>query len=383
MTIDWTKPLELMDGTPLVFADCCEQGDPEYYLAREDGELFTKEQRPANGQTDTLVVTPTGTLWIRPDATRVLVRNRAEWGGEIEVNGVRPDWLRDGDKIRWSGSAKPQWGRGGTLDHILPWPAESANWPCATFIRLPVDHPYYTATEKGFTFWPGGDSDSAPADYNGGDILFRHGGTTGGQAINWTWVSHGGPRRTEAAYDVIGYHRKPVAEVLSQTVLHSVDTYRTTTVDWTKPIEAVRKSDGKVVPVTLESPEPDKQGFYTTVECPQPSETNRDWAADGKDRCHHKKWFVRNRAAVSTVTLETLTVADAEARMLDIPTLQELGLIVEEPVDRATELTREILAAGSEAGGSPTAARKYRTGDYDRKERFIATREIVARELAA
>lgn len=367
MRIDWTKPLELMDGTPVRLAVVGEEpGAPsnpdesgDYYVVREDMEKFTRSQVPWVPSDICLICRPDGTQW-EESRDRFVIRNRAsdEWGAEIEVNGVRPDWLRDDDRVfterGWS--CKDEYTTG-----------DITNWFPGKAIRLPADHPYYTATEKGFTYWPGGDA--APADWDGGDVLLDDGEISSGYSkpsVGWKRTTK--DLKSNGIRRPIGYRRKPEASAATPTV------------DWTKPIEAVRKSDGLVVPVTFDTG-PDNIGTYHTKECPNSAETNRNWQADGRDFCSQDKWFVRNRA--DTVTLSPLTAAEAEARMLDIPTLQELGLIVAEPTDRATELTREILAAGSETVGSKIAAQKYRDGRYDEKPRFIAAREIVARELGA
>ena len=66
--------------------------------------------------------------------------------------------------------------------------------------------------------------------------------------------------------------------------------------DWTKPIEAIRESDGKVLAVTLQPGKwPNEHGEYYTAECPHPSESNYGWKADGTDLCSHRKWRIRNR----------------------------------------------------------------------------------------
>lgn len=62
-------------------------------------------------------------------------------------------------------------------------------------------------------------------------------------------------------------------------------------IDWTKPIEAFRPSDGKVVPVTLRSY---SAGAYYTNECPNESEANNGWHTDGSSLCYAKKWVIRN-----------------------------------------------------------------------------------------
>lgn len=66
-----------------------------------------------------------------------------------------------------------------------------------------------------------------------------------------------------------------------------------TKIDLDKPIEAVRKSDGRVFPVTVSSREGYDGGFYTK-ECPDSARTNCGWYADGSDMCGYNEWFVRN-----------------------------------------------------------------------------------------
>jgi hypothetical protein len=68
-------------------------------------------------------------------------------------------------------------------------------------------------------------------------------------------------------------------------------------VDWTKPIEAVRKSDGRVVPVTVKPGGPERMlgaMIYRTFEIPDDDDTNQNWHADGRDFCCLKKWYIRN-----------------------------------------------------------------------------------------
>ena len=72
-------------------------------------------------------------------------------------------------------------------------------------------------------------------------------------------------------------------------------------IDTSKPMEAVRKSDGKTVPVTLDRMGgyhgDEDDGRFLTKECPDGSETNELWNADGSDFCYYDKWFVRNVAS--------------------------------------------------------------------------------------
>ena len=71
----------------------------------------------------------------------------------------------------------------------------------------------------------------------------------------------------------------------------------TSKVDWTKPIEAVRKSDNKTFPVTFKQTTPigDNTG-YLTNEVPEKSNTNDTWYEDGRDWCANDAWYIRNTA---------------------------------------------------------------------------------------
>jgi len=66
-------------------------------------------------------------------------------------------------------------------------------------------------------------------------------------------------------------------------------------VNWTKPIEAVEKATGRVVPMELL--EKDARNFdpplYLTTHSPG-SNSNNYWKADGRDNCANDKWFIRN-----------------------------------------------------------------------------------------
>ena len=89
------------------------------------------------------------------------------------------------------------------------------------------------------------------------------------------------------------------------------------TVDWSKPIEAVEKATGRVVPVTfLEQ----VGNTWHTHECPDPNTTNRYWKFDGADQCANKAWFVRNRVAIDwtkPLELEDGTAVRIEADWFD------------------------------------------------------------------
>lgn len=83
-------------------------------------------------------------------------------GPVIKVNGM-PDWLDGEEKILAA------WGEH-WYDNVT-WVHCHASPEAITQIRLRADHPYYLATEQGFTYWPGGDS--APGDVV--EVLFRDG----------------------------------------------------------------------------------------------------------------------------------------------------------------------------------------------------------------
>jgi hypothetical protein len=61
-----------------------------------------------------------------------------EWGPAIAVDGKRPGWLGDGDRIGWTDQ------NGWTHDPDVPWLAgETTSWDDKVSIVLPVDHPHY------------------------------------------------------------------------------------------------------------------------------------------------------------------------------------------------------------------------------------------------
>ena len=112
-----------------------------------------------------------------------------EWGAEIAVNGVQPEWLRNQDDVR---DVDPSWHTNGEVRKADGW-----YWPKMKAIRLPANHSYYLATSRGFTYWPGGES--APDDWDGGDCLDCDGNMLSARNV---WDSDW-PRRT-----VIGYRKR-------------------------------------------------------------------------------------------------------------------------------------------------------------------------------
>lgn len=87
--IDWTKPLEHIDGTPLKI-DPKIRDNPDdagdYYLIREDGQSFL--DAPVQGAAPNLIVRPDGHEWLAHDSDPVLVRNRTpaiDWTQPLET----------------------------------------------------------------------------------------------------------------------------------------------------------------------------------------------------------------------------------------------------------------------------------------------------------
>lgn len=132
-----------------------------------------------------------------------------EWGEAIEVNGVRPDWLRGPEKLVWLKTF--DWLE--DTKQLCDVPAEDWAWshsdgrPNIVAIKLPDDHPYYTVQAHNakhgtnFAYWPGGDN--APEDWDGGEILSRAGSKSLGG--DWIWSRYGGPCNPG---HIIGYTRK-------------------------------------------------------------------------------------------------------------------------------------------------------------------------------
>jgi len=123
----------------------------------------------------------------------------SEWGDPIPVDGKRPEWIGIGElvDVKWRGD--PEWisecvTQGVKAQHVK-------GWGDVEEIRLPASHPYYLATSRGFTYWPGGDE--APADWDGDATLSRSGVWSPLPPIIKPW------RHMGREIDVIGYHRKP------------------------------------------------------------------------------------------------------------------------------------------------------------------------------
>jgi len=91
------------------------------------------------------------------------------------------------------------------------------------------------------------------------------------------------------------------------------------TIDWTKPIEAVREGTGETVRLTVKgraTESPGREG-YETIECPNPDEANRCWNPDGTNWCHVGLWKVRNVAEPEDVPLPSTIDWDRQLEFED------------------------------------------------------------------
>lgn len=120
--------------------------------------------------------------------------------------------------------------------------------------------------------------------------------------------------------------------------------------DWAKPIEAVRWSDGRIFPVRLSSSNPDMMTWYTN-ECPDPKRTNSAWKDDGNDRCIFNEWYIRNRVdeVAPTPTPEhapkTLRVDGPQGVMVIPRTIDEWDAFCEDVQDKHWSFTLDVLDA--------------------------------------
>lgn len=71
-------------------------------------------------------------------------------------------------------------------------------------------------------------------------------------------------------------------------------------IDTSQPLEAVHKETGEVVPMELNGDGRicGEKVFYTK-KAPCLKTSNNTWHTDGRDYCHRKQWFIRNRGPLN------------------------------------------------------------------------------------
>ena len=182
------------------------------------------------------------------------------WGEPIEVNGVRPSWLRDEEECKWGSSFKCL----GAVER-----ANESAWRVINYIRLPASHPYYTVqrynAEHGtsFVYWSGGDD--APADWDGGAsldaqcrIILPY-----VDSLNWNAVTPDTPY--DGKLNIIGYTRR--AEPSSAT-------------DDSDYVRVKRMTESEWSELWIDT-ECRELGSYLGVIKPEPSEADRIAAKTG------------------------------------------------------------------------------------------------------
>lgn len=157
-----------------------------------------------------------------------------EYGPEIKRGSdawpetdVRPVWLDTDEGLSLSIKGLSRWWdnpRISTYGDIV--------WEQATAVRLPADHWCYRAIAAGFVPWAGGDS--APADWDGGEVLSASGVHQPIWISRWT-------RRGAPYHDIIGYHRKSTKQTVT-IEMRTEDEW----LDWTAARGAQRHSRGSI-----------------------------------------------------------------------------------------------------------------------------------------
>lgn len=122
-------------------------------------------------------------------------------------------------------------------------------------------------------------------------------------------------------------------------------------IDITKPLEAVHKETGRVVPMTFASRctlsgARFEGGFYTT-EAPCNSTSNSGWFADGTDMCSHNKWFIRNVAAKIDVTKPLQLSDGTPARLIKVTQSGRIGVKIDDVGHVLGRMTRFFNADGT------------------------------------
>lgn len=149
MKVDWAQPLEAVHEDGRVLATRVRRGPDcygDYWLTDFIGNY------PNHGQVcwDPNKKTGYGGWTIRnKPAAADAPEPTQEWGPAIEVGGVRPAWLGDGEKFHAKGGTFDWFGIA-TTGKPHTWnekPNREPSWGGVDYIRLPANHPHYR-TEK-------------------------------------------------------------------------------------------------------------------------------------------------------------------------------------------------------------------------------------------
>lgn len=136
------------------------------------------------------------------------------WGRAIEVNGVRPAWL--GEAHGKFQNTPGEWLEGPPLRFWSWGTNDNKGRGCPISIKLPAEHFAYTALDRGFEPWGGGDA--APNDWDGGPVLWRNGEMTSDDDWKWGCTSGINDPSSSEHWDIIGYRKKAVAQPPVDTV---------------------------------------------------------------------------------------------------------------------------------------------------------------------
>lgn len=120
-----------------------------------------------------------------------------KWGDPIECNGVRPDWLRDDERVC---DIDPGCATNGKERAAKHW-----NWRLIKAFCVRSDHPAYVALARGFHPWSGGES--APDDWDATQpVILRNGIVMEAPVTSWR---HPWNDQADCGnHDIIGYRKR-------------------------------------------------------------------------------------------------------------------------------------------------------------------------------
>lgn len=124
-----------------------------------------------------------------------------EWYGPIKVDGKRPAWLADDDRVRWWYDDKGAYRE--VTACTLNWKGE-CSWRVKS-IKIPVDHWAVAPLKAGYEPWAGGEN--APDDWDGEGVYYRDGTTEGGSYSPFYWSKYQGNEEAGDC-DIIGYRKR-------------------------------------------------------------------------------------------------------------------------------------------------------------------------------